>query len=169
MNNKPKTKEIKALILEAPIGEYIGDHGAQVLAEHADCEIKIKDNDFLFHHGDLENNFYILSSGRLVYVKERKKKNKQPHVLQILDKGDLVAELSFIDDTPHTTSCMALGDASVICFKADDIRPLITKEPQLMFDFMRAVIKRVHHTVSKISKQQMALSDYISTGGKGRL
>jgi hypothetical protein len=37
-----------------------------------------------------------------------------------------------------------------------------------MFDFMRAIIKRAHHTVSSIEKQQMALSDYISTGGKGR-
>lgn len=168
MSDALNTEDIKKLILEAPIGEYIGDHGAQVLAEHADCEIKIKDNDFLFHHGDLENHFYILSSGRLVYVKERKKKGKEPHVLQILDQGDLIAELSFIDDTPHTTSCMALGDATVICFKAEAIRPLITKEPQFMFDFMRAVIKRVHRTVSRISKQQMALTDYISTGGKGR-
>lgn len=169
MSNTPDTEEIKQVILEAPIGEYIGDHGTQVLAENADCEIKIKDNEFLFHNGDLENHFYIISSGRLVYVKERKKKNKQPHVLHILEKGDLVAELSFIDDTPHTTSCMALGDATVICFKADDIRPLIIKEPQFMFDFMRAVIKRVHRTVAEIGKQQMILSDYISSNGKGRI
>ena len=168
MSNKPNTEQIKQLILEAPIGEYIGDHGAQVLADRADCEIKIKDNEFLFRKGDLENHFYIISSGRLALVKERKK-DKKPHSLHILEPGHLVAELCFIDETAHTTSCMGLGDATVICFKADDIRPLILEEPQFMFDFMRAVIKRVHKTIAEIGKQQMILSDYISTSGKRHL
>ena len=38
-----------------------------------------------------------------------------------------------------------------------------------MFDFMRAVIKRVHLTVASVGKQQIALADYIATAGKGRL
>ena len=64
---------------------------------------------------------------------------------------------------------MALGDATVFAFKTEDIKHFIHEHPQVMFDFMRAIIKRVHHTVSNISKQQLALAEYISTGGKGRL
>lgn len=164
---KTDTKQAMRLIMETPIGQYIGEDGAQILAERACCEISLKDNEFLFHQGDLENSFYIVTEGRLSLVKERKKDQK-PLVLHVLEKGDLVGELSFIDDTPHIESCMALGDASVLRFKAEDFRPLITEHPRLMFDFMRAIIKRVHHTVSSIEKQQLALSDYISTGGKGR-
>jgi CRP-like cAMP-binding protein len=162
-------EEIKQLILEAPIGKYIGDHGAQVFAEHADMEITIKPNEYLYHNGQIETHFYIITSGKLSYVKENITKGKSPRVLETLEKGDLIAELSFIDDTPHTTSCMALNGAKVIRFEANDIRPLITQEPRVMFDFMRAVIKRVHHTVSRISKQQLALSDYVSTAGRGQL
>ena len=166
--NKPDVEQVKQQILKVPIGEYIGENGAQILAEHACCEGKLKDSEFLFHQGDLESSFYILTAGRLALVKERKK-NKPPRILHVLEKGDLAGELSFIDDTPHSASCMALGDASVLCFKAEDIRPLILKEPQLMFDFMRAVIKRVHLTVASVGKQQVALADYIATAGKGRL
>jgi hypothetical protein len=37
-----------------------------------------------------------------------------------------------------------------------------------MYDFMRAVIKRVHRGVLGLSKQQEALANYIATAGKGR-
>jgi CRP-like cAMP-binding protein len=56
----------------------------------------------------------------LALVKE-KKKDKSPQILHVLEKGDLVGELSFIDDTPHTVSVMALGNASLLRFKAEDI------------------------------------------------
>lgn len=166
--SKPDLKNVKELILKAPIGNYIGEQGAQILGERVCCETSIKDGEFLFHQGDPENSFYMVTEGRFALVKERKK-GKKPRILHVLEEGDLVGELSFIDDTPHTTSVMALGDALVLRFKAEDIRPLITEQPQLMFDFMRAVVKRVHKTVADIGKQQMALSDYITSGGKGRL
>lgn len=165
---KPDAKQVKALIMEAPIGEYIGEAGAQILSQHACCEDDLKDGEFLFHQGEMESCFYIIAKGRVALVKERKKKGKRPHVLHMLEKGDMVAELSFIDDTAHTASAMALGDVSVFSFKDKDMRPLILKEPQFMFDFMRAVIRRVHGAISTIGKQQMALSDYIASGGKGR-
>ncbi len=165
--NKPDVERVKQLIEEAPIGKYIGSNGARILAEHACCEQPLKNDEFLFHEGDSADSFYLVTDGRLAIVKERKK-SKKPRILHVLEKGDLVGELSFIDDTPHTSSVMALGDASVLRFKADDIRPLITEEPQLIFDFMRAIIKRVHRTLANIGKQQLALSEYIASGGKGR-
>ncbi len=164
---KPDIKQAKKLIMDAPIGQYIGKEGAQTLAERVRCVYILKDSEFLFHQGDVDKCFYIVCEGRLALVKE-KKKDKSTQVLHVLEKGDLVGELSFIDETPHIVSVMALGNASLLRFKEEDIRPLITEHPKLMFDFMRAVIKRVHHSVANISKQQMALSDYISTGGKGR-
>ncbi len=167
--NRPDKARVKSLLMDAPIGQYIGEHGAEILAECAYSEYEVADNDFLFHQGDEDQCFYLITSGHIALVKERKNKEKKPRTLHVLDRGDLVGELSFIDDTPHTVSAIALGNSSVICFKDDDIRPLITKEPQFMFDFMRAIIKRVHSTVAAIGKQQMALSDYIASGGKGRL
>ncbi len=164
---KPDIEQVEKNILEAPIGHYIGEDGAKILAERACSELSLKDSEYIFHEGDIETSFYIVTKGRLALVKDRKK-DKSPNILHVLEKGDLVGELSFIDDTPHRTSCMSLGEASVLRFKDEDIRPLITEHPMVMFNFMRAVIKRVHHTVSAIGKQQMALSDYISTGGKGR-
>ncbi len=166
--NKPDIDQIYNFILNAPIGQYLGDRGSRIFAERACCAEELKDGDFLFKKGESTTSFYIVAEGRLAAVKLKKKKEKKPHILHILEEGDLVGELSFIDDTHHTSSVIAQGDARVLQFKAKDIRPLILSEPQIMFDFMRAVIKRVHQTVASINTQNMALSDYLATTGKGR-
>lgn len=166
-NEKPNVDNVKKLIMDAPIGSYIGEEGAQIFAARACSEIQLKDNEFLFRKDETTTSFYLVSSGRLARIKERKS-GKKPRILHTLHKGDLVGELSFIDQTHHARSVIALGDASVLQFKSEDITPLITEHPRLVFDFMRAVIRRVHHTVTDISRQQMALSEYIGSGGKGR-
>ncbi|MFK5949844.1 MAG: cyclic nucleotide-binding domain-containing protein [Methylococcales bacterium] len=166
--NKPDIKHVSQLLMEAPIGQYIGEDGAKILAKYACDEKQIANNEFLYHEGDNSDCCYFIVEGRLALVKENNK-GVAPKIIHILEPRDLVGELSFIDSTPYNDSVMALGDATVLSFKAADIKHLINEYPQVIFDFMRAIIKRVHHTVSNISKQQMALAEYISTGGKGRL
>lgn len=156
------------LIQQAPIGDYIGAEGARILAEHASSEICVKAGDYLLKAGEPATSFFLVSSGKLVRVRESERSDGKPQILHVLEEGDLVGELSFIDGTPATLSVMALSEATVLQFKAEDFQPLIFEHPQLMFDFMRAVIKRVHHTLTDIGRQQAALAEYISSGGKGR-
>lgn len=164
---KPDLDKVTQLIINAPIGGYIGEEGARVFAEHACNELILKKNDFLFQGGEKTTSFYLVTEGSFARIKDSKK--GKTRILHTLHKGDLVGELSFIDETDHARSVMALEDSAVLQFRKEDIEPLITKHPRLIFNFMRAVIKRVHHTVNDISKQQMALSDYIGTAGKGRM
>jgi hypothetical protein len=46
---------------------------------------------------------------------------------------------------------------------------LITQHPQLTYNFMRAIIKRVHHLVDTLGQHELELQQYIQTGGRGRL
>ncbi|PHS25940.1 MAG: hypothetical protein COA83_04570 [Methylophaga sp.] len=115
----------KNLILDAPIGRYIGDRGAQVFAKCADCIVDLEDNDFLFKEGETTSSFYIVIQGRLAIVKTKKEKDSKLRILHILEKSDLIGELSFIDDTHHTASVMAIGDAQVLEFKAEKISNII--------------------------------------------
>lgn len=156
------------IISKAPIGKYIGDRGARIFAEKTSELLELKDNRMLFKKGDITKCFYIIAEGRLAVVKERKNKDKPPRVLHIFESGDMVGELGFIDDVPRTSNVLTLGDTKVLKFNAEDIRPLILQEPQIMFDFMRAVIKRIHFGVKSVTKQQNALSEYIASAGRGR-
>ncbi|MBD3893917.1 cyclic nucleotide-binding domain-containing protein [Hydrogenophaga sp.] len=163
--NQHEIDKIAALIYAAPLGEYIGRDGAAILAERAGCVRRLQDKEYLYRKDETTNSFYIVSEGRLALIKET---SGGDQVLHVLEKGDLVGELSFIDQMPHNLGVMALGNATVLCFSADGMRPLITEHPELVYNFMRAVIKRVHSVVAAVSAQQMALEQYISTGAKGR-
>jgi len=164
--NISENKKYVDNILNAPIGQYIKKEGAEILSLCVTNELQLKADQFLFHKGDLTGNFYLVTKGRLALVQELK--NGKLHFLHVLQKGDLIGELSFIDDTPHIISVIALNEASVYQFNTEGIKPLILSEPIFMFNFMRAIIKRVHHTVRAINRKQNDLTDYISSGGKGR-
>lgn len=166
--NQSNIEHVNQLIYDAPLGQYIGKEGAKILAQKCTSAHDLKDNENLYRSGDAADSFFIITSGRIAFVSENSDGSNR-HIIHVLEKGDMLGELSFIDKTPRTVSAYALGDTSVLCFHADDINPLVVSHPRLVFDFMRAVIKRVHSTVSSISRQQKELSNYITTGGSGRL
>ena len=165
--NEQDVDRIAAMIYEAPIGEYIGRAGAEVFARRAASEQKLGDGEYLYRRGDSAEAFFILTAGRLGLVRDRNRVGKE-FVVHVLEKGDLVGELSFFDQTPHTLSVRALGDAAVLRFNARDILPLVTEQPMLIYDFMRAVIKRVHHVVATISEHELELRQLIANAGRQR-
>jgi len=159
--------KIAMTIYEAPLGNYIGRDGAVIFAERVADERLLKAEELLYKKGDVADSFYILAQGRLALVSD-KSNNGRESIVHVLDKGDMVGELSFVDQTPHELSVRALGDATVLCFSWENIKPLITEHPELMFNFMRAVIKRAHHVVTAMGEQERELEKYIATGGRGR-
>lgn len=147
------------------IGAYIGREGAEVLAEFAGEEVHLVDQEFLFHKADYAETFYIVTGGRLAFVREATKSKPQV-IIHVLERGDLCGELSFIDGNQYTVSCCALGQAAVLSFAVKGLSPLVESHPRVLYDFMRAVIARVHSTSASISRQRQELADYIATGGK---
>lgn len=163
--NDSRVEHVATVIQQAPVGQYLGADGARVLAEFAGAEKHLADRDWLFRKGEKAVTFYIVTSGRLAFVREATTKRPEL-VLHVLDKGDLVGELSFIDGSTYTVSCTALGEATVLSFDVGDLSPLIENHPRVLYDFMRAVILRVHQSRASILSQQQELSDYITTAGK---
>jgi len=161
--------EVTKLIRDAPIGEYIGDAGSKILAERAAQNLDLLDNEALYEKGSSTNSFYIIIEGRLAIMSDPIRDRANPGILHVLEKGDLVGELSFIDGSSHGSTVRSLGQSRVISFNKSDIDPLINEHPLLVFNFMRAIIKRVHSTLMAINAQQSELLTYISTGGRGRL
>jgi CRP-like cAMP-binding protein len=151
---------VTAAIAAAPLGEYLGPEGSAVLAGYADGERSLAAGEHLFHRGASPEAFYLLTQGRLAVERE------PGRVVHVLEKGDLVGELSFIDGTPHTQSVRALEDATVLTFVIDDVTPLIAGHPRVMFDFMRAVIARAHQTTAAIGRERQELADFITRGGR---
>lgn len=165
---KNDVEVVAELIRNAPIGQYIGELGAKVLSERAAKMIDLADNEVLCEKGVANDFFYIVAKGRLAMVSESADRSNSA-ILHIYEKGDLIGELTFIDDLPHANTVRSLGNAYVVSFNKTDLAPLITEQPELMYNFMRAVIRRVHSTLTAINRHQSELLTYIQTGGRGRM
>ncbi|HHJ18781.1 MAG TPA: cyclic nucleotide-binding domain-containing protein, partial [Gammaproteobacteria bacterium] len=151
-----------ALVLQkTPLGKYLDAAGCQVLAEKAAEVRALNDNDQLFAEGDIDHTFYLICRGRLSITKG----NKKPGViLSLLESGDLLGELSFVDGTPHSVNAHAVGDAKVVCFSQDKIKPLLKENPEVVYHVMRAIISQAHKTLIRMNHQHMELTRYITTG-----
>ncbi|MEZ5192326.1 MAG: cyclic nucleotide-binding domain-containing protein [Nocardioides sp.] len=119
MNDAPhdgrhdRTRERAArVIYEAPIGEYVGREGAEVLAQYAGEERSLADREMLYRAGDPSDAFFIVTDGRLALVREGNEQNPEV-IIHVLERGDLIGEQSFLGGTRHATSCVALGAARV--------------------------------------------------------
>lgn len=156
---------IAAIIYQAPLGQYVGREGAETLAGYAGEEVNLADGEPLFRRGDRAETFYVVTSGRLAVVREETTQRPEL-VLHVLEAGDMVGELSFIDGTPHTVTVRAYDDASLISFNLGTLDALVDAHPRLVYNFMRAVLMRVHATAASIARQQQDLTDYISGGAK---
>jgi CRP-like cAMP-binding protein len=156
---------IATTIYEAPLGQYIGRDGAEVLARFATQELRLKDKEPLFRKGEFAEAFFIVTGGRFALVREKGSSGPEV-IIHVLEPGDMVGELSAIDGTQHTVTCCALGDANALAFRIESISSLLDNHPRVVYDFMRAVIIRVHQTTASIQRQQQELADYIATGGR---
>lgn len=156
---------IASTIYRAPLGQYVGRGGAEALARYVDAEVPVDAGEFLFHRGDRADTFYLVTGGKLAVVREETRQRPEM-VLHVLEPGDLVGELSYIDGTPHTNSIRALEDATLLSFARHTFDPLVEEQPRVAFDFMRAVVTRIHQTAASIARQQQELTDFVSSGGK---
>ncbi|MFN8193007.1 MAG: cyclic nucleotide-binding domain-containing protein [Nocardioidaceae bacterium] len=156
---------IASLIYQAPLGQYLGRGGAEVLARHCSDEVALGEGEFLFRRSDRAESFFMVSHGKLAVVREATSQRPEL-VLHVLDLGDLVGELSFLDGTPHTVSIRAVEDSRLLRFGRAEFDPMVEGEPRVAFDFMRAVVTRIHHTAASIARQQQELTDFVSSGGK---
>ncbi|MEZ5095908.1 MAG: cyclic nucleotide-binding domain-containing protein [Nocardioides sp.] len=171
MNDAPhdgrhdRTRERAArVIYEAPIGEYVGREGAEVLAQYAGEERSLADREMLYRAGDPSDAFFIVTDGRLALVREGNEQNPEV-IIHVLERGDLIGEQSFLGGTRHATSCVALGAARVLQFRVDDMTPLIEQHPRVLYDFMRGSSSGCH-TAASINRQRLALEDYLATAGR---
>jgi CRP-like cAMP-binding protein len=157
------------LIYTAPLGDYIGRDGAELLIGclSDDPIVTLKKGELLYRKGDIAENFFIVIEGRLARVRENHTP-EQESIVHVLEKGDLVGEINFFDGTPRSLTVRAMEDASVLRFEAEHVKPALMKNPQIMYDFMRAVIKRANHVAATIAEHEMELQRYILNAGRQR-
>ena len=104
--------------------------------------VKYKNNQALFHQGEIANEMYEIISGQVgIYMDYGDEGQKE---ISILTEGDYVGELELIDSSTRIASAVALGnDVVVKKLTIEDFSVLVKENPAKVILIIQQLCARV--------------------------
>jgi CRP/FNR family cyclic AMP-dependent transcriptional regulator len=140
------------------LGAELSDEQTLTLAKY----LRFRDlspDEILVKENTSDNHLYVIVRGALAVV--RNAGTPERVTLLTLTTGDLVGELSFIDETPHYASLVATGPTRVFGLERERLESLLETNPQIVYRVMRAIVRTVHEIQRRISMHSAELTNYI--------
>jgi CRP-like cAMP-binding protein len=119
----------------------------------------LADGEVLVREEVSDTHLYVLIAGSLVVA--RGAGSADVLTLFSLNPGDLIGELSFLDDTVHYASVLSRGSSRVFGLERAQLESLLEREPLIVYRVMRAIVRTVHTVQRRLSAQAAELSNYI--------
>jgi CRP-like cAMP-binding protein len=134
----------------------------------ADCDVlsslvrlrSLQDGEIVCDEGQSDSKLHVVMSGAL-NVSKREPGGNGWTTLYALTAGDLVGELSFIDETPHYAALRAAGPTEILSLDRKDLEKLLESHPWVVYRVMRAIMRTVHALMRRMSVQAIELQNYI--------
>ncbi len=100
----------------------------------------LKQGEVLIHEGEKSNQLFWLMTGELVVVKKL-----QDHevVLNQIKEGELVGELSFLDQKPRSATVKAVKDCQLYVLEYSEYQAMLAKEPKWMKKILLTLVTKV--------------------------
>ena len=140
------------------LGAELSEKQAQTLAANLAFR-DLQPDGILVREGTSDNHLYVIVRGALAVV--RNAGTAERVTLLTLIPGDLVGELSFIDETPHYASLVATGPTRVFGLEREKLESLLLTDPEIVYRVMRAIVRTVHEIQRRISMHSAELTNYI--------
>ncbi len=120
---------------------------------------ELKEGEILVREGAPDDHFYLVVKGAIGVVKNAGSPDQV--TLNTLSAGDFVGELSWLDGEPRYASLVAENAVRVLGLQRTTLEGLLTKDPQLVYRVMRAIVRVVHQVQRRLAVQQAELTNYI--------
>ena len=156
------TDTIDALRL-SPLATELTPAETKVLADLVRIRV-LKDGEVLLAEGARDGLLHVVVNGRIDVLKDGAHGRT---LLHTVEPGDLVGELSFMDDEPRYAALVASGTTEVLVLDRRDFETLVETEPRVVYKVMRAVMRVAHKVQRRLSLQMRDLENYLyRTGAK---
>ena len=106
--------------------------------------ITIAKGDVLFNEGQLGDQMYILTEGKVKLG--HTSPDGRESILAILGPGELLGELSLFDPGPRTATAVALTDVTALGLGHQSLRPWLTGRPEVAESLLQALAQRLRRT-----------------------
>jgi CRP-like cAMP-binding protein len=150
-------------VLASPLGRELTPPEAAVVASIVSAR-DLQDGEVLLAEGARDGLLHVVVSGRIA-VARRDELDGSWSVLHHLEAGDLVGELSFMDDAPRYAALVAAGPTRVLVLNRRDFETLVEREPRVVYKVMRAIMRVAHEVQRRLSRQMSDLQQYLYRPG----
>ncbi len=117
-------------------------------------EIKhLKKGDPLMKEGDMSNSMYWVQSGTLRLFK---KKGQGFIELGVVHSGEVVGEMSFLDNQPRSASVEALQPCDIVEIPRGKFDEFINAQPTWMKSLIQTLVKRLRTTNNRVRELESA-------------
>jgi len=107
-----------------------------------------KAGDFIFHRGELGEHAYFIERGAVDVIIE---KDGTDFVIAQLGAGEIIGEMSMIDDAPRSADVIATEDTELIVIQRSRfIKPLTSADPMMNL-ILRVVLTRFRNAQNRYS------------------
>ena len=147
----------------SPLGKELTPSECAVLARLVHLRT-LGDGEVLLPEGARDPLVHIVVEGRVQVVKDSVHGRTLLHTLM---PGDLIGELSFMDDEPRYATLIAAGPTQVLSLSRADFETLVESEPRVVYKVMRAIMRVAHRVQRNVSRELQDLQNYVyRTGAK---
>lgn len=145
-------------IQNSPLAQDLTERDCGFLEQVMERETLAK-GDHLLREGEVDGKLYLVISGKLAVVKEI---GGETVTLHVMGPGSLAGEMGFVDGAPHSASIIAEQPTVVLSLKREDFEKLVPDHPNLVYHFMRGIVRLGHATLKRMNLQYVEMSNYIS-------
>lgn len=112
--------------------------------------IKYQPNDIIYMQEDSSNNLYLILKGRVrVYLIS---KDGQEITLDIIDKGRIFGESSFLLNTSRPVCVSAIDEVELISCNLENLYPAILESKELTIAIMQLLSSTNDHLTNQVKK-----------------
>jgi CRP-like cAMP-binding protein len=111
---------------------------------------RIAEGDFLIHAGESDSTLFAIEDGHLDIIG---KDDGRETVLATVGAGDVIGEVSFIDDSPRSVSVRAGEETTVRAWEKRTLSEALAFDPQLLAKFSVAMSELLVERLRDLSRR----------------
>lgn len=108
---------------------------------------KLEKDEYLMREGDQGHTMYWLQEGQLVVLKRR---GLEEVVLGHIYSGELVGEMSFLDNEPRSASVKALSDCELIEIPQEAFDKIFQTQPAWFQGLVKTLTERLRRANARV-------------------
>jgi aspartate ammonia-lyase len=160
-----EVNEIVGFIKKLDFYKELSEDELNILAGKMKAET-FKPGAFLFVEAGKRDGVFVIYSGEV----ELTKKNPKNEIKRLawFSPGEMLGEGTFIDDSPHSTSAVAVTTTTCICLFKDDINAIFAERPDLGMKISAKLARVISVRMRSATTRFVTLGSQYLSGEKRR-